>query len=172
MVEQLLTTRPRARRWRSPRRAITYRLARIATLVALVFSFLDALYVSHRWTAPTIEPPPLGNERIYIASIHWTTELILRSHLNKAVLDLARAIGPNNVFVSIGESGSLDNTKGALSILDVELEAAGIPRKILLDPTTHLDVVSDSWYNPHSCNISPMERSLRLITETRVCYIC
>lgn len=124
-------------------RSSLYRVARILLLLGLVWSFVDAIYVHHRYsTVPTREPPLLGKEKIYIASIHWTNEVILRTHWIKAVIELAKDIGSENVFVSIQESGSLDDSKGALRMLDLELEAAGIQRRIILDPTTHLDEIT------------------------------
>lgn len=97
-----------------------------------------------------IEPPAFSNEKIFIASMHWTDEAVLRSHWAPAVSQLAQDIGRDNVFISIHESGSFDDTKGALQVLDTDLEMAGIRRKILLDETTHKDEVErppadDGW---------------------------
>ncbi|KAL2164904.1 hypothetical protein VTH06DRAFT_200 [Thermothelomyces fergusii] len=80
--------------------------------------------------------------RVYIASLHWNNEDILRSEWNRAVLDLARTLGANNVFVSVYESGSWDDTKGALRELDTELEAMGVARRIVLDQQTHQDLIT------------------------------
>jgi hypothetical protein len=41
-------------------------------------------------------------------------------------------LGPSNVFVSIAESGSLEDTKGALMDLQVELENLGVRHRITL----------------------------------------
>ncbi|KAK3935067.1 cryptococcal mannosyltransferase 1-domain-containing protein [Diplogelasinospora grovesii] len=84
-----------------------------------------------RTTTPT---PP----RVYIASLHWNNEPILRSDWNKGVVDLVGALGVDNVFVSVYESGSWDDSKGALRELDRELEQMGVTQKqITLDETTH-----------------------------------
>ncbi|KAL2193643.1 glycosyltransferase family 69 protein [Corynascus similis CBS 632.67] len=80
--------------------------------------------------------------RVYIASLHWNNEEILRSEWNKAVLDLVKTFGANNVFVSVYESGSWDDSKGALRELDRELEVMGVSRKIILDHETHKDLIS------------------------------
>ncbi|AEO60904.1 glycosyltransferase family 69 protein [Thermothelomyces thermophilus ATCC 42464] len=80
--------------------------------------------------------------RVYIASLHWNNEDILRSEWNKAVLDLVKTFGANNVFVSVYESGSWDDTKGALRELDKELETMGVARKIILDQETHKDLIT------------------------------
>ena len=129
---------------RALQRSSLYRVTRVVILLTLLWSFIDAIYVHRRYSQPTHDPPRLGHEKIYIASIHWTNEAILRSHWIKAVIELAKDIGPDNVFISIQESGSLDDSKGALRMLDLELEAAGIPKRIILDPTTHLDEISKS----------------------------
>lgn len=78
-------------------------------------------------------------QRVFIASTHWNNEAILRSHWNSAVLSLSKHLGPENVFVSIVESGSWDDSKGALRELDADLGAIGVKRKLVLEDTTHAD---------------------------------
>lgn len=81
------------------------------------------------------------NDRIFIASINWNNELIIRSHWSAAVLDLVRYFGADNVYISIIESGSWDNTKGSLRDLDMELEKLGVERSIEMLESTHKDEV-------------------------------
>lgn len=81
-------------------------------------------------------------DRVFIASTHWNNEVILRSHWNSALIDLVKHIGPSRVYVSIYESGSWDNSKGALRELDHELGKLGVPRKIVLDEMTHADEIA------------------------------
>lgn len=93
---------------------------------------------------------PSKRERIYIASVNWNNELVLRSHWNEALLQLVSKLGSENVFVSVYESGSYDNTKGALSELDGKLDRLGVPRNITLSPVTHADEIAapargDGW---------------------------
>lgn len=76
-------------------------------------------------------------QRIFIASIHWNKEALLRSHWNTAVLNLVHHFGPSNVYISILEGGSWDNTRAALSELDVELGRLGVERSIIFDDRTH-----------------------------------
>lgn len=45
------------------------------------------------------------------------------------------------MYVSVQESGSWDDSKGALRELDEALERAGVRRRILLDDTTHADEI-------------------------------
>jgi hypothetical protein len=90
------------------------------------------------------ERPRSKHRRIFIASIHWNNERIIRSHWNKALIDLIRYLGKENVFVSILESGSWDNTKGALQELDAQLGEMGVQRKIMLDHVTHTDLINQT----------------------------
>jgi hypothetical protein len=46
---------------------------------------------------------------------------MLRSHRNDALVALVAALGQDNVFITIHESGSWDNSKGALRDLDTGL---------------------------------------------------
>ncbi|KAK4555345.1 hypothetical protein LTR86_007642 [Recurvomyces mirabilis] len=89
-----------------------------------------------------IDVPLFGDQKVFIASLHWTDELVLRDYWIASVVELAREIGPSNVFVSVYESGSLDDAKGALRDLQEELLLHNIPHKVVLDETTHLDEVS------------------------------
>lgn len=129
---------------RSYRRATsTQRILKLGSLLLIVWTFLETLYI--RWAqiqASAVEPRPLGNERVYIASIHWNNEAILRSHWIPALVDLVKEIGKENVYVSVQESGSWDNSKGALRELDAKLEELGVQRKIVLDETTHADEIA------------------------------
>ncbi|KAJ4253852.1 hypothetical protein NW762_010247 [Fusarium torreyae] len=90
------------------------------------------------------EPDVLGREKVFIAGIHWNNEKILRDVWVPVVIQLASQIGPNNVFVSVQESGSWDDSKGALRFLDEQLAVLGVPKKIILDNTTHLDEISQA----------------------------
>ena len=57
--------------------------------------------------------------------------------------------GPENVHVSIYESGSWDDSKEALRVLDHDLERRGVPRTVKLNETTHADELkqpaTDGW---------------------------
>ena len=90
---------------------------------------------------PQRVPPSKANskDRIFIASMHWTNEAMIRSHWSAAVLDLVRFYGADNVYISIVESGSMDNSKHALRELDAQLEKLGVERNIELLDTTHED---------------------------------
>lgn len=117
-------------------------------IVALFVLLIDYTRVHHELSHPgssRSEPSTTAKtntDRIFIASTHWNNAAILRSHWNAAILNLTRALGPERVFVSVYESGSWDDSKAALRELDAELEQRGIPRRIVLDKTTHEDEIS------------------------------
>ncbi|OKL58986.1 hypothetical protein UA08_05765 [Talaromyces atroroseus] len=83
-----------------------------------------------------------GKQRIFISSTHWNNEAILRSHWNTALVQLVKSLGPENVFVSIIESGSWDGTKNALHDLDDALGQMGVKRSISMSETTHSDEIA------------------------------
>lgn len=57
---------------------------------------------------------------------------MLRLYYNDRLTDLIQHLGPENVFVSIVESGSQEDTKGALRELEGKLDALGVTHKISL----------------------------------------
>jgi hypothetical protein len=139
----LTMTLVRLRRHRSCRSAYSRRLL-VALAIFTIISIAEILSVHYTLSKPAWEEPsdlvPLP--RVFIVGIHWNNEKILREHWNHALVALTNKIGPENVFVSIYESGSWDDTKGALRSLDYALEELKIPRRIVLDETTHLDEIS------------------------------
>ena len=60
------------------------------------------------------------------------------------MLELAEAFGPESIYISVYESGSWDDSKGALKLLDTELEKMGVQRTISLEPNTHADEIAAS----------------------------
>jgi hypothetical protein len=112
------------------------RLARRRIRFAL--SILFGIFIIDCWRIAISRSPsrrvaparPLPETRIFIAATHRNTEFILRTHWNEAVLNLTEHFGPKNVFVSIQESGSMDDTKGALRDLDFQLKESGVHRSI------------------------------------------
>ena len=117
------------------------------TWMRLVFlSLAIALSVDY-FLMMTLNAPPQrvspsksnSKDRIFIASMHWTNEAMIRLHWSAALLDLVHHYGANNIYISILESGSLDNSKAALRELDAELEKLGVERSIELLDTSHAD---------------------------------
>ncbi|KAJ5626744.1 hypothetical protein N7528_004171 [Penicillium herquei] len=130
--------------YRTIRRALARsRILRTLLLIFIAWNLIEVHLILSRISEADQETiyrdQPRRKERIYIASVNWNSEIILRSHWSQALLELAWKLGPENVYISIYESGSYDNTKGALMELDAELERLGIPRTIVLSPITHED---------------------------------
>lgn len=122
-------------------RAIVKRILQIAGILFLVQSIVDY----RRSRAPYLSGVgATDGQKIFIASIHWNNEKILRSHWIPSVLGLVDHFGKDNVYVSVQESGSWDNSKGALRELDKALEQAGVRKRIILDETTHEDEIKKS----------------------------
>ncbi|KAK4144577.1 glycosyltransferase [Dichotomopilus funicola] len=114
-------------------------------LVFFIWTVIDAHFIYYRIAHAEREAQTrtvvVEPTRIFIASLHWNNEKILRSDWNRGVMELVRAFGAANVFVSVYESGSWDNSKGALRELDADLEKAGVARKIILEDETHKDLI-------------------------------
>lgn len=127
------------------------RAFRATVLIFALFCIVDVLSLisvrqHQRLPAKT---PDVRGQKIFIASIHWNNEPILRSNWNLAVLNLVDYFGAENVYVSVYESGSWDDSKQALRALDNDLERKGVPRTVRLNETTHADEmkqpVTDGW---------------------------
>lgn len=99
--------------------------------------------------------------------MHWNNGAIIKSHWALSVLSLARWFGPENVYVSVIESGSWDDSKEALRDMDLKLGHLGVERTILLEERTHEDEIArlhkddeEGWiYTPRS----PEKKELRRI---------
>ncbi|KAJ4353771.1 uncharacterized protein N0V89_005501 [Didymosphaeria variabile] len=119
-------------------------IVRISLVLFVLFNTLDILHVQQRLArgSASLNSYKPGSERIFIASILWNNEAILRSSLSAALVTLAEHLGPKNVFISIHESGSWDETKNALRELDEALEQIGVERKITTSNVTHFDEIS------------------------------
>jgi hypothetical protein len=131
------------------RRAFRTRLTRALIIIFIIWNLTELYLIQHEINIPQPTSArrnhhhnPKQKERIYIASVNWNNEAILRSHWSRALLDLSTKLGPENIFISIYESGSYDNTKGALRELDWELERLRVPRNITLSPVTHDDEIA------------------------------
>lgn len=133
--------------FRRPRRLCRgwFRLVIILLATTLSVDFIFTIFIN---APPTRLPPsatnipPAYKERIFIASIHWNNEFIIRSHWSNAVLELVKHFGADNIYISIMESGSWDDTKGALRDLDRQLEILGVERSIEMFETTHEDEIA------------------------------
>ncbi|KAL2757123.1 glycosyltransferase family 69 protein [Sodiomyces alcalophilus JCM 7366] len=132
-----------APRRRSLRRLFRSRIAHLILLFLFLATFFNALCIQRR-IAHLDRPPaafdvPRKQERIYIAALHWNDAALVRDYWAPAVLDLVEALGRDNVFISVYESGSWDETKVELAAFDAQLAARGVRRNIVLDNSTHQD---------------------------------
>jgi hypothetical protein len=107
---------------------------------------------SHTYLTPSVLPTPVQNQKIFIVAQFWTSARVIQERWGQALLDLIGVLGKENVYVSILESGSLDNTKEVLKALDDILVQNDVPHITVLDPTTHADEISvgplDNQGNP------------------------
>ncbi|KAM0446666.1 hypothetical protein ACHAO4_009338 [Trichoderma viride] len=131
------------------RRILRWRATRIAFFLLFLITIFDILRIQRdivhgdrehrlRSGSGTIR----HRERIYIASMHWNNAEVLKDYWNDAVLKLTETFGADNVFVSIYESGSWDDSKEALQTLDAELEKRNVPRRVEVSETTHYDEIT------------------------------
>lgn len=120
-------------------------------LLLFVWSFLELLFVQQHLNSPEYgsdKPSASEGHRIYIASMQWNTEYLLRDRWSEAILHLVKTLGPENVFITIFESGSFDNTKVALWELDQELGKLNVNRHIEWSEHTHLEEISKKPAGP------------------------
>ncbi|KIW13316.1 hypothetical protein PV08_08504 [Exophiala spinifera] len=135
---------------RSRQRRILYAL--LYTIVALLtYDLLTILkhyrefsrsLLSHTYGDFATLPSPVQNQKVFIVAQFWTNAAVIHDRWGQALLDLVGALGKENVYISIYESGSLDNTKEILKVLDSVLGESNIPRTIVLDHTTHADEIN------------------------------
>ena len=117
---------------------------RMQNVITALFLWIVVSILTIRDRPSVVDDEPLSADiqKVFISALHWNNEPILRSHWNAAVVELVKSLGPANVFISIHESGSWDDTKGALRELDFQLGVLGVSRMIILDNTTHADEIS------------------------------
>ena len=85
---------------------------------------------------------PTPTPTVYVASIFWNSAWILHTSWNSAILDLADKLGAANIYISIYESGSWDESKQMLRQLQDVLITRGIRHRIILDETSHEDDIA------------------------------
>ncbi|KAI5285087.1 hypothetical protein KEM54_000842, partial [Ascosphaera aggregata] len=158
-----------SRKWT---KSIASRLIMLCVTFFLGADYLIFTFNSLSWpnAAPTYTTPSSsisisGNhpalipsiKKVYISATHWNSGAILQTHWSAAILDLIRILGPQNVYVSIYESGSWDNTKDLLRGLEKQLNELGVENTIVLDETTHTEIVN----RPEPPSISKAEGWVR-----------
>lgn len=126
------------------RRSSRSRYIRAFVLLCLLFSLVDLFSLSSRrsaalYHAQTALIPSIAAERVFLASIHWNNAAVLSSNWTSSLLSLAEKLGPENVYISILESGSWDQSKEVLKELDRALEKLGVSKQVTLSSSTHKD---------------------------------
>lgn len=126
-----------------PRRILRSRLFRISLFLLFTWTFLEALYIYRNIVVSGNSPPidTTNTQKIFITGLAWNNEILFRTHFINQLQDLVHALGVQNVYISIYENGSYDGTKGALSDLQRLLEQLGVSNRIVLDETSHEDIV-------------------------------
>ncbi|KAF2632699.1 glycosyltransferase family 69 protein [Macroventuria anomochaeta] len=124
------------------------RLPRSSTLkfILLIFFLWDSIHCIslylHQTAALRTPPPPPNAKRIYIAAQHYNSARLLREHWNEALYKLVKELGVDNVFVSIYESGSYDETQQALRELEANLEVLQVRKEVVLSKLTHKEEIA------------------------------
>lgn len=70
--------------------------------------------------------------RVFVASLLRDNEVVLRAGWSDAIVNLTHALGPENIWVSIYESGSRDGTKHELRMLGRRLSELGAGHGIIM----------------------------------------
>lgn len=116
---------------------------RLLVALLLFWTLRDSLQYLHLQRRLKSQPVrQIEPQSVYVASTHWNNAKILKDHWNGQIIDLVKHVGSENVFVSVYESGSWDDSKTALRQLQDALNALDIPNSIVLDPTTHKDEIN------------------------------
>jgi hypothetical protein len=116
---------------------------RFLVVLVLIWDSLQTISLyQHQQAVRGALPPPRNTKRIYIAAQHWNSAHVLRSHWNAALSTLVQELGTDNVFVSIYESGSYDDTKEVLRELDDILGGLRVQKSIILSDVSHADEIS------------------------------
>lgn len=130
------------------RRVARGRPIRLVLLLISLVLLLDTLWIQRNIAVRDLRPrafdTPRKHERVYIAALHWNSAYLIYMQWKDSVLALADALGHENVFVSIYESGSWDETKDMLAWMDSELAARGIPRHIATENVTHEELLENA----------------------------
>ncbi|KAJ0422102.1 cryptococcal mannosyltransferase 1-domain-containing protein [Aspergillus carlsbadensis] len=129
------------------------RLLQILVLIVVLRSTADVILVrrhlNEEQTRLDYKPPE--RQRIFIASV-INNGRSLPEGWNEAVVGLADAFGSDNIFVSIYETGSSENTKNSLHDLDKSLETNRIGRRVITSVTEPQNAASrdhDSHHPPY-----------------------
>ena len=119
----------------------------------LITDFIKSLWSGSNRHQNSSVSIPTPTPSVYIASIFWNSAYILHTSWNSAILDLAEKLGATNIYISIYESGSWDESKQRLRQPHDVLITRGIRHRIILDETSHEDDIArppaaEGWIKP------------------------
>ncbi|KAF8859742.1 glycosyltransferase family 69 protein [Acephala macrosclerotiorum] len=117
----------------------------VSVLVLLEAFFTVSIYSPSKRSlagSPGVEVSHALQQHLYIAALHYNDEELLQKHWIPALLKLVEHWKPENIYVSISESGSWDGTKNALTDLGHELGRLGVEYNIQTSNTTHENLVN------------------------------
>ena len=125
------------------RRTFRSRLFRTAVLIIFIWTFVEAFYIHRNLVRPDqiVSNGYVNTEKIFVTGLAWNSAILFRTHLIEQIKDLVRLLGVENVYISIYENGSYDDTKGALRELQLLLEEMGVRNTITVNETSHEDIV-------------------------------
>lgn len=162
-------------RWllrRLSRYRIALRFVQWCIIIMVLTAMLDLLRQSWRPRPPqsfssVLDLRSNNTTSVYIASIQWNSEAILKSSWIPALLELVVKLQAANinVYVSIYEGGSHDGTKKALSQLADSLRQLSVDNSIELDDESHKDVVHKLNSTPSGWLQTPRGKELRRIVH-------
>ncbi|EQK99283.1 Mannosyltransferase 1, CMT1 [Ophiocordyceps sinensis CO18] len=150
------------------RRCLRWRTLRLVVGLFCLVNVLDVLRVHDNLTrgeGGRDASGPSRHERVYIASMHFNNGDVLRHHWNDAVTRLVEVLGPANVFVSIFESGSWDDSKEVLGHLEAALARRGVPHLVETSNTTHRDEMAGERKGEGWIDTPRNRRELRRIPQ-------
>ena len=126
------------------------RAVRYALFAVFVVLTLD-LFLSYQSSYPHISSVTTardltGLQSVYIASTQWNSGKLLQEHWIPSLLQVVKGFKDANiaVFVSIYENGSWDDTKSILRQLRQTLEDSGVRHEIVIDDTSHEQVIANA----------------------------
>ena len=104
-------------------------------------------------------------QSVYIASVQYNSEAVLRERWVPSLLQLVKELRAANisVYVSIYENHSVDGTKTILSQLAEKLRDLNVGNTIHLDAETHADAIKKSISSPTGWLRTPYGKELRRI---------
>ena len=140
-------------------------------VLAPVFCALIIDFVSFSWSAIRGRSTLNSHEaylqstigKVFIVSIQRNSASILESHWKKALVNLVKALGPQNAAVCIYESDSWDRTKELLQDLDQLLGELKVNRTVLTSDRTHADDIAEPRHEEGWIKTPKGEEELRRI---------